>query len=443
MAKTTFEFLKLQLSGSADAKIQPLMKSNEQIFLIYMKSLSDGDKIQQLVVKPFFEMTSTVEYSYYLQSLADFKNFKDNDAALKDIFHGAVAVILPNQVIMLDLKTQTNKEVLDASVETTIHGPQKALSENLEVNINLVRQRYHSSTLMTELMGEIGYKSKVQLALMYDEALIKKEVLEEIRKKIKKLDRSVIQTAGQLMRSFTKRKTLFPTYLVTERPDRIAYNLALGKFVIILQGTPFVLIGPAVFYDFLSSMEDLYMPYWITKFLVSIRYIGLFISTLLPAVYVGVTSYNPELFRVQLALTIAGSRATVPFPSYLEVLFMLLMMELLVEASIRLPKAIGPTATTVGGLILGTAATEAGLVSSIMIIIVSAVAISNFVIPINEMGFAMRNVKYVLLFFASVSGLIGVIVGLIGLLIYLVNINSLGEPYLKAFYSERTRGKQV
>ncbi|MBS4175142.1 spore germination protein [Bacillus sp. FJAT-49736] len=443
MTKSTFEYLKLQLNGSADAKIQPLKKSNEQIYLIYMKSLCDGDKIQQLLVKPFFEMHATEEYSYYLQSLADFKEFKDNDGALQDIFHGAVAVFLPEQVIILDLKLQTNKEVLDASVETTIHGPQKALSENLEVNLNLIRQRYHSSTLITEFMGEIGYKSKVQLALLYDESLIKKEVLDEIRKKIKELDKAVIQTAGQLLRNFTKRKTLFPTYLITERPDRIAYNLALGKFVIVLQGTPFVLIGPAVFYDFLSSMEDLYMPFWIAKFLVMIRYIGLFISTLLPAVYVGVTSYNPELFRIQLALTIAGSRATVPFPSYLEVLFMLLMMELLVEASIRLPKAIGPTATTVGGLILGTAATEAGLVSSIMIIIVSAVAISNFVIPINEMGFAMRNVKYVLLFLASISGLIGVVVGLIGLVFFLVNINSLGEPYLKLFYSEQTRKRQV
>ncbi|GAA3328943.1 hypothetical protein GCM10020331_074960 [Ectobacillus funiculus] len=147
------------------------------------------------------------------------------------------------------------------------------------------------------------------------------------------------------------------------------------------------------FYDFMNSMEDNYRSYWITKSTKILRYTGLLISLILPGTYVAVTSFNPEIFRVQLALSVAGSRVGVPYPSYLEVLFLLLIMELLIEASIRLPKSISGTATTVGGLILGTAATEAALASNIMIIIVSAVAISNFAIPINEMSFAIRVTK--------------------------------------------------
>ena len=232
---------------------------------------------------------------------------------------------------------------------------------------------------------------------------------------------------------------LFPTIVITERPDRIAYNLSKGKVIVMMEGTRFALILPSVFYDFMSSMDDLYLPSWIAKFLVLLRYLGLGTALLLPAMYVGITAYNPELFRVQLALSIAGSRMSVPYPAYIEVFFMLIMMELLTEASIRLPKAIGPTATTVGGLILGQAATEAGLVSNIMIIIVSAVAISNFVIPINEMGFAMRVTKYLLLIVSTFTGLIGVIFGLIGIIYYLVSLNSFGRPYLAFFNGEQFR----
>ena len=163
----------------------------------------------------------------------------------------------------------------------------------------------------------------------------------------------------------------------------------------------------------------------------SLRYISLFITLVLPSLYIAIVSYNPEIFRVQLTLSIAGSRAAVPYPSYIEVIFMLFMIEALTEASLRLPKFIGSTATTVGGLILGQAAQQAGLVSSIMIIITSAVAIANFVIPINAMSFAMRFVKYVLILFASLFGIIGTTVGLFLVIGYLVNMRSFGEPYLK------------
>nr|WP_269671165.1 spore germination protein [Metabacillus litoralis] len=278
---------------------------------------------------------------------------------------------------------------------------------------------------------------------MYDNKEVNWDVLKEFKEKLKNIDKDVVQSAGQLSRLISGKKSiLFPTVVISERPDRIAYNLSKGKVIVLMEGTRFALILPSVFYDFMSSMDDLYQAKGISRFLLFLRYFGLAVALLLPAIYVGITAFNPELFRVQLALSIAGSRAAVPYPAYIEVLFMLIMMELLTEASIRLPKAIGPTATTVGGLILGQAATEAGLVSNIMIIIVSAVAISNFVIPINEMGFAMRVAKYFFLAMATFTGLIGMIVALIGLIYYLVSLNSFGQPYLGVFLKENMKNKK-
>lgn len=131
-----------------------------------------------------------------------------------------------------------------------------------------------------------------------------------------------------------------------------------------------------------------------------------------------------------MALSVAGSRHAVPYPSFIEEIIMLIMMELLLEASIRLPKAIGPTATTVGGLILGQAATDAGLVSNMMIIIVSLGAISNFVIPINTFSFAVRISKYFILVLSIFYGLVGVILGMFLLVAYMVSLDSFGKPFL-------------
>lgn len=189
----------------------------------------------------------------------------------------------------------------------------------------------------------------------------------------------------------------------------------------------------------MSSMDDLYLPYWVSKGLQFLRYVSLFLTITLPALYIAVISFNPGFFRVQLTLSIAGSRADVPYPSYIEVIFMLFMTEALTEASIRLPKFIGGTATTVGGLILGQAAEQAGLVSSIMIIVTSAVTISNFVIPISTMSFAVRVVRYPLILLSTLYGLVGLIVGLFWVAGFLVDQRSFGKPYFKIFSGEPSK----
>lgn len=221
--------------------------------------------------------------------------------------------------------------------------------------------------------------------------------------------------------------------ILTERPDRVVYNLAGGKVVLLVDGSPQSMIAPAVFFDFMTTMEDNYHTLFISYYLKMLRYFGIFVCILLPGIYIGAASFSPEVIRTELMLTIAGSRMGVPFTSFVEVLFMLFFMELLLEASIRLPKAISATAATVGGLILGTAVTEAALASNIMVIIVSAVAISTFVIPVNEMAFAIRIVRLFLIVIASIFGLAGLTLGLLCLIMYLVNQSSFGEPFLRVY----------
>jgi hypothetical protein len=431
--KNALDSLKEQLGSSIDIVVQDLNSKSNQVQLLYIKTLCDEKKIEEILIKPFYE-TTALEYQTYVSSIPNQNENNSEKNALKELMRGAVVVFFHTQYFLINAPKILNASITEATVETVIQGPQNALSESIEANINIIRHRYPQTSLNIEEMN-IGKLSETRVMMIYDKNLANEKVLENLKSSLEEVEIDVLQASGQLATKLSKKRkhTLFPTLMITERPDRVALNLGQGKVVMLIDGTPFALIIPAVFYDFMSSMEDIYQPFWVSRFIVLLRYFGLFISLLMPSLYVGVTAYNTELFRVQLALSIAGSREGVPYPAYLEVFIMLLMMELLTEASVRLPKSIGSTATTVGGLILGQAAVEAGLVSNVMIIIVAAVAISNFVIPINTMSFAMRVVKYVLLAMTTFFGMLGLVMGMIGLIVYLTNLDSFGQPYLKLF----------
>ncbi|WP_419888029.1 spore germination protein [Neobacillus niacini] len=422
--------LKAKIPKAEDFVSKELQDGKKKLELLYYKTLSDEAQLQTYLIKPFYEISEPVQFLAYLQSHPKVKYFETKEKVQEDLIRGSSLLIYQNQVFLLDVKLEKNNAVSETSAETTILGPKSGFSESLPINIGLIRQRYPEETLMIESTN-IGSISKTTVNLLYDSKKVDKAVLKEVKTFLSAIEIEMFQSGEQLL-DFTKKsqRVLFPTLMVTERPDRTVLNIAAGKITLLVSGSPFAVLMPSVLKDQMASMADIYHTYWIGKFLLLVRYIGLFTTITLPALYVALVSYNPEVFRVQLALSVAGSRHAVPYPSFVEVILMLIMMELLMEASIRLPKAIGPTATTVGGLILGQAATEAGLVSTIMIIIVSLGAIANFVIPISTFSFAIRVSKYFILLLSIFYGLVGVILGLFLLLAYMVSLDSFGKPYL-------------
>ncbi|NRD79280.1 spore germination protein [Bacillus sp. BRMEA1] len=436
MIETIKESLKNRIQQSEDVIYKELHTKEKYIEALYIKTISDEAVFYDKLIKPFFEIASPVQFLAYLQSNPQIKSFETEQQTLDELLRGVAILFYQEYIFLFDNKVDHNNQVLDTTVETTVQGPQSGFSESLPVNLGLIRQRYPETTLKVE-STTVGSISKTKVMILYDTVRSDPDTLNRIKEFLTTLDVQMFQTGEQLLDIIKKtNRALFPVMLVTERPDRVAVNLATGKVIILVHGSPFAVILPTVMKDFLASMEDIYNTYWVVKFLQILRYVGLFVSMVLPGFYVAVTSYNPELFRVQLALSIAGSRAGVPYPSFFEVLFMLFMMEMLTEASIRLPKAIGPTATTVGGLILGQAATEAGLVSNIMIIITSAVAICNFVIPINAFSITIRIMKYVVLVLSTVFGLVGSVLGFLMVVAYMVRLDSFGEPFLTFLQSK-------
>lgn len=436
------ELLDSPLSKSSDFMQKEIRHHQTSIVLMYLRSICDEAKIQKDIVLPYYRSDDAGSFGDYLRSLTDQDpSSKVQESLIERLVKGEALVLTRNAVFGIPMKKPVQDTSGPADVEISVVGPKQAFSEEMNINLNILRTRYPEPTLTIENM-HLQSHPKTEVTIVYDREIVEQAVLDKVKRDLERLKRKlVIQAAGQLQRRMSQYKhTLFPTVMITERPDRVVLNLSQGKVAVFLHGTPFVIVAPAVFYDFMSAMDDLYSHFWTGHFLLVLRYIGLCLNLTLASFYVGFTSYNPEFLRVQLALSIAGSRAPVPYPSYYEVLFMLLMMELLTEASIRLPRTIGSTATTVGGLILGTAATEAGLVSNIMIIIVAAVAISNFVLPINEMMFAMRVMKYIFLGITTIFGVMGLVIAFVGLLVHLTRKESYGMPYLKLF---QENGKTV
>jgi hypothetical protein len=421
--------LKAQIQHSDDIVFKEIHTKEKYLEVLYIKTLCDEAQLQDFIIKPFFEMAPPESFLAYLQSHPKIKPFKNQQHTLEEIIQGSSILFYHDDIFLLDIRIDRVNKVLDTSVETTIQGPQSGFSESIGTNLRLIRQRYPEPNLMV-VSTKVGAISRTQVMILYDLSKADIDTVNKVKEFISSVEIDMFQSGEQLL-DFTKKKkrTLFPTIMVTERPDRVALNLA-GKIILLVAGSPYAVLMPTVLKDLMASMADIYQTFWVGKFLIILRYIGLLITILLPGLYVAVTSYNPEVVRVQLALSVAGSRAGVPYPSFVEVILMLVMMELLLEASIRLPKAIGPTATPVGGLILGQAATDAGLVSNIMIIIVSLGAISNFVIPVNTFSFAVRITKYFILILSIFYGLIGVVVGLYLLIAYMVILESFGQPFL-------------
>ncbi|MFC3798386.1 spore germination protein [Cohnella sp. GCM10012308] len=402
----------------------------------FFPGMCDMDQLKDAIVIPFSYRFDPDEFRRMLHTSIGFMKDVPPEHWVEYLLKGYVVLEYEGEVFVFQAIRRMQTQPDQTQVEASLQGPQSAFTENLDLNLTLIRNLYNVPELSVENI-EPKNQSKSKIVLLYDRAKRNETTLEEVRKRLNNLDSGLLMSAGQLAKQISQaRYRLFPITQLTERPDRLSIHLNKGKIAVLLDGSRFAILLPVHFFDFMYAMDDHYEPSWMSRFLIGLRYISMMLTLLLPALYISIVSYNPEVFRVQLAFTIDGSRAAVPYPSFIEVLLMLFMIEALIEASLRLPRSVGSTAATVGGLILGQAAQQAGLVSSIMIIVTSVVAISNFVIPNSTFSYFIRILKYAFVIVAIFAGLVGVVVGIFMLVVYLCNMRSFGEPYFALFQSK-------
>ena len=354
------------------------------------------------------------------------------------------AVLLGDTILLMDgndiaLQASTkgfpSRGVNEAKTEVVVQGPKDAFTEIGAINIVLIRRRIRDTKLKVK-RTKVGKRSKTDVAILYMEDIVRKEILQEVEYKINQIDIDVILDSGYIDQLLENRwLSPFPQLQMTERPDKAASALLEGRVVIVIDNTPFVVIAPATLNVFFQAAEDYYDRWEIMSFIRLIRYCAGFLAVALPGLYIALTVFHPSMLPTNLALKIAETRQNIPFPAVGEILIMELAFELLREAGIRLPSPVSSTIGIVGGIIIGQAAVEAGIVSPSVVIVSALTGICTFVIPNIALVSGLRLTKYIVLIFSALLGLYGFWIALILILIHMASLKSFHIPFLYPFCS--------
>lgn len=354
---------------------------------------------------------------------------------INELITGNSALLLNGigKALVVGSKGWKERQITEPITENVVRGPRDGFTENIESNIALIRRRIKSPDLRVDSF-EVGTKTKTSLYVVYLNGIAKEEVVNEVKKRLKRIEIDGILESGYIEELIEDNPfSPFPMIEHSERPDKVSASILEGRVAILVDTTPFVLMVPTVFLQFMQSADDYYERYLIGSLTRSVRIVAYFISVILPALYIALTSFHQEMIPTPLALSLAASREGVPFPSIGEALIMEATFEILREAGLRLPQQTGQAVSIVGGLVIGQAAVQAGIVSQAMVIIVALTGISSFAIPAFNAAGSGRLLRFPLMILASFLGLPGILAGLSIIMIHMSGLRSFGASYLEPF----------
>ena len=333
----------------------------------------------------------------------------------------------------IELKGFKQRSVDKPNNEIIIKGPHEAFVENIRTNTSLIRRIINNENLIIENIS-VGKITKTKCAVCYMQNITNEDLINEVKYRLNNLEVDSLLSAGELEQLIVDSNILgIPEVLSTERPDKATKYLLKGRVIVIVNGTPYGIIMPAVLADFLTSSEDSNLKVNFGNFLRSLRILASFITLLLPGLYVAITSFHQEILPTSLLYSILASRASVPFPIIVEILIMEISFELIREAGLRVPSPIGPTIGIVGALVLGQAAVSAGIVSPILIIIVAITGIASFAIPDFSFGFHLRYFRFLFILLGFMAGFLGIGIGLFVYISILCSLQSFGVSFTSPF----------
>lgn len=404
--------------------------------LIYIDGMADKILLDDYVLETLMINSEKVNninnIKERLLTVSDLKELNSLKASINAMLSGETMLLIDELEVCYVVATRLwpNRGISEPSAETVVRGSREGFSETLRFNTVLVRRRIRDTRLRVKTQS-VGVRSKTDVALMYIEDIVNKSALNELEQRMDSINVDAILDSGYIEQMIEDNKwSLFPQIQSTERPDVVAAALYEGKIAVLVDNSPVALIAPTTLPALFQSPDDYYQRWIYSSFVRLIRLISIVFSLIMPSFYVAITSFHTSIIPTRLAYSIAASREGVPFPAFIEALIMELSLALLMESIVRLPRPIGATIGIVGGLIVGQAAVSAGIVSPIMIIIVSVTAISSFITSNYEITFAFRIIRLILIIAASIIGLYGIALVLIVVLIHLIKLKSFGIPYL-------------
>lgn len=365
------------------------------------------------------------------------------DAAVFDLVNGCCLLLFPGEssVLSLNVGTEEKRSISSPSNETVLKGSRDAFVESLRTNTSIVRRHLKAPELRIREQV-VGRQSVTSVDILYIEGLTNPHLVEQVAAQLADIDIDAVLATGNIEEYIVPAaRTAFPLVQYTERSDRFCAGLAEGRVGILIDGLPLGYLAPGVLGDFLQAPQDKSESWLLASALTLLRYLCMLGTLLLPALYVAMVTFHQEMIPTRLALSIIAAKQDVPFRSVFEVIVLLLAFEILQEAGLRLPQSIGQTVSIIGGLVVGSAAVEAKIISPAVLIVVAIAGIAGYTMPSQEVAGALRIWRFLLALLASAAGLFGVVAGLSALVIHLAGIESFGVSYLTPFASNA--GEQV
>ena len=429
--------LKKQFPNSMDLNSREIEVGKTKLLLLRCEGLVDSENMTISLVKPL--ITAANKNNYNSEELCDFilnksilaaeqKEIHYFDELFNFIMAGFVVVIVEGEARGFAMGMQGFKfrSISQPENETNELGAKDGFTEPLRINITLIRRRIRSPKLRFEQLT-IGNKSKTDICLIYLSDVVSQKLINDIKRKIEKVNLDIVLDSSYLRPYLEKSPfSLFSSIGSTERPDVLCGKINEGRVGILVDGSPFALILPFLFNENFKSFDDYaHRPYF-SSFIRILKYLSFYVSFLLPGAYVGISTFHPELLPHALLFSIAASEEVIPFSLMVEAIFIYLVFEIMREAGIRLPSAVGHTIGIVGALVIGDAAVNAGLIGAPMVMVVAITAICAFSIP--QLYEPIMILRFLFIIIGGISGLFGIALGAVLVGAIICSMNSMSVP---------------
>ena len=420
-----------------EISVREIINDKNEFYILYLNQITDKSNLADNVIKP---LVQNIEKK--ILTIEEVKNniifaveilIKDNEDEIIGYVREGFSVIISSKekkYLAVDLHKVEKRGIQQPELDTTLRGPKDSFTENFDDNLSLICYRIKDKNLKIDDFT-VGERTKTKLALIYIKDIANPKYINEVKNRIKEIDIDGVFESGYVSRLMLKgQNKLFPLVGIVERSELACQNIIQGKMIILVEGSNLALVLPKTFIEFFDAGEDHYGSSYFAVFSKLLRILAILISLTSSAFYIAIVSFHPSVLPAKYILSIAMSRGRVPFNALLEDMLMGLVAEILREGSIRLPKQIGPAIGIVGTIVIGQAAVSAGLVSPLMVIIVSLSILCSFVVPDYTIMNSFRILKFLMMALTGIFGLFGFVVGITFITLNLCSLTSFGVPYV-------------
>ncbi|GFP74761.1 spore germination protein [Clostridium fungisolvens] len=416
---------------------------NKEATLFFLNSIVDINRLEMYIVKPIMESEFKGASSNDILDIL-MKNIINSSSVskvnkLKDIIEeitlGNVIMFIDgcSEAISIKISSFEHRSVEKPTIENILKGPKESFTESTEVNFSLIRKHIMNKDLITEVV-DVGVRGSSKVFLMYLDDIVNPKLLEEIKLRINKIEIESLDETSILEQYIEDRPySLIPSTISTERPDRVASFLKEGHVALFAYNGSMATVVPITFFTLFHTSEDMYQRWAYGNFIRVIRLFSCIVALVTPGFYMAVTTFHAEMMPADLVMATISAREKLPFPVFLEIVIMEVSFELIREAGVRIPTAVGPTIGIVGTLILGQAAVEANIISPVLVIVVSITGLASFAIPEMNLSYIIRIGRFIFLFVAAISGFYGLGLLIPLILAYLSTIESFGVPFFSPY----------